>query len=223
VKERSPVLSANQPLALSRKQLEHEFFFQVASSSLRNSTSTRAVAYVRGEIFARRLDFSRERDVPKQFGHYGQEPFRGAQARSRERAAGYQVRATDIADRGYARLAGTLDFLTLNRLDANVGIAANRPFSDRILQHVIDLNPKKAALIWPLARVVAAYKWLSQAPLARILMLTPRPAIPPASYIAAGQKPKGARVEHCWLVFESGHHGPPRLHWLHRDYDGRAR
>ena len=32
----------------------------------RNTTS--AVAYVRGEIFARRLDFSRERDVPKQFG-----------------------------------------------------------------------------------------------------------------------------------------------------------
>ena len=35
------------------------------SMATRNTTS--AVAYVRGEIFARRLDLSRERDLPKQF------------------------------------------------------------------------------------------------------------------------------------------------------------
>jgi len=33
VKERSPVFSANQPLALSRKELEPEFFFQVADQT----------------------------------------------------------------------------------------------------------------------------------------------------------------------------------------------
>ena len=31
-------------------------------------------------------------------------------------------------------------------------------------------------------------------------------------------EPEGARVEHCWLIFERGHHGPPQLHWLRRDH-----
>jgi hypothetical protein len=75
------------------------------------------------------------------------------------------------------------------------------------------------ALIWPLARLVAAHEWLSTAPLARVLMMTPRPPMPPGSYIAAGKKPEGARVEHCWLIFERGHCGPARIGWLHRDFD----
>jgi hypothetical protein len=116
------------------------------------------------------------------------------------------------------RLDQTLDFLTVDRLDPDVSIVANPPFSDRILQHVINLDPVKAALIWPLARVVAAHEWLPTAPLARILMLTPRPSMPPAEYIATGRKPEGARVEHAWLAFERGHRGPPQLHWLHGDH-----
>jgi hypothetical protein len=54
---------------------------------------------------------------------------------------------------------------------------------------------------------------------------TPRPTMPPASYIAAGKKPQGARIEHCWLIFERGYRGRPQLDWLHRDRDlpGRGR
>jgi hypothetical protein len=134
--------------------------------------------------------------------------------------AGYETRATDITDtidRSYMRLDQTLDFLTVDRLDPDVAIVANPPFSDRIIQHVIALDPAKAALIWPFARLVAAHEWLSTAPLARVLMMTPRPSMPPASYIAAGETPGGARVEHCWLIFERGHRGPAQLLWLHRD------
>jgi hypothetical protein len=139
--------------------------------------------------------------------------------------AGYVTRATDIANRGYARLDTIADFLTIQHLDPATCIVANPPFSDRILQHVISLNPVKAALIWPLARVVAAHEWLNAAPLARVLMMKPRASMPPGSYIAAGWKPQGARVEHCWLIFERGRRGPPQLKWLHRDFDvpGRAR
>jgi hypothetical protein len=50
-------------------------------------------------------------------------------------------------------------------------------------------------------------------------MMTPRPAMPPLSYIQAGHKPEGARVEHTWLIFERGHRGPAELRWLHRDRD----
>jgi len=73
------------------------------------------------------------------------------------------------------------------------------------------------ALIWPFARIVAAWPWLAEAPLAHVWMMTPRPAMPPASYIAAGKKPEGARVEHCWLIFERGHHGLAQLGWLRRE------
>ena len=135
------------------------------------------------------------------------------------RAAGYQVRATDITDYGYELFDGVEDFLAVDRIDPIVSIVGNPPFDDQILQHAISLNPVKMALIWPLARLVAAHAWLSTAPLARVLMLTPRPSMPPGTYIAAGKKPQGARVEHAWLIFERGYRGQPRLGWLHRDFD----
>jgi hypothetical protein len=133
------------------------------------------------------------------------------------RAAGYSVRATDIVDRGYARLDGLQDFLQLERLDPDVSIVGKPPFDDAIAQHAIALDPIKMALIWPFARLVAAWPWLSEAPLAFVWMLTPRPAMPPGAYIAAGKKPEGARVEHAWLIFERGHREPAQLGWLRRD------
>jgi hypothetical protein len=135
------------------------------------------------------------------------------------RAAGYWTYASDICDHGYPHLDSVEDFLTVDHIKPDVSLVANPPFEDQILRHVISLNPIAAAMIWPLARVVAAYEWLSTAPLARVLMLTPRPPMPPLSYIQAGKKPEGARVEHAWLIFQRGHQGPAQLGWLHRDRD----
>jgi hypothetical protein len=135
------------------------------------------------------------------------------------RNAGYKVRATDIADRGYEHLDAIEDFSTIDHIDPEVSIVGNPPFTDAIAQHAIRLNPIKMALIWPFARIVAAWPWLADAPLARVYMLTPRPAMPPASYIAEGKKPEGARVEHCWLIFERDYYGPIELRWLRRERD----
>ena len=147
-----------------------------------------------------------------------QDPFAGwGRVAEAARAAGYMVRATDIADRGYP-LDAIENFLDIDHIDPETSIVGNPPFVDAIIQHAIRLNPVKMALIWPFARIVAAWPWLATAPLARIYMLTPRPAMPPASYVEAGKKPEGARVEHCWLVFERGHRGPAQLGWLHRDH-----
>jgi hypothetical protein len=134
------------------------------------------------------------------------------------RAAGYKVRATDIVDRGH-HLDAVEDFLAVDHVDPDVSIVGNPPFTDSIAQHAIKLDPIKMPLIWPFARIVAAWPWLATAPLAHIWMLTPRPALPPASYLEAGKKPEGARVEHCWLIFERGYDGLPQLGWLHRDRD----
>jgi hypothetical protein len=133
------------------------------------------------------------------------------------RAAGYATRATDLADRGYAQLDGIQDFLKVDHLDRDVSIVGNPPFVDEIVQHAIGLDPIKMCLIWPFARIVAAWPWLAEAPLVHVWMLTPRPAMPPASYLAAGKKPEGARVEHAWLIFERGHREPAQLGWLRRD------
>jgi hypothetical protein len=145
------------------------------------------------------------------------EPFAGwGRIAKAARAAGYAVRATDIVDRGYP-LDAVEDFLTVEYVDPNVSIVGNPPFTDAIVQHAIELNPVKLALIWPFARIVAAWPWLASTPLAHVYMLTPRPAMPPASYLEAGKKPEGARVEHCWMIFERGYCGLPTLGWLHRD------
>jgi hypothetical protein len=132
------------------------------------------------------------------------------------RGAGYATWASDLTERGYP-LDAIKDFLDVERISTNVSIVGNPPFEDTIAQHAVRLDPVKMALLWPFARLVAAWPWLAAAPLARVRMLTPRPALPPGSYIESGRKPEGARVEHCWLIFERGHRGQPRLHWLHRD------
>jgi hypothetical protein len=130
--------------------------------------------------------------------------------------AGYTTRATDITDHGYP-LDAIQDFLSVGRLDPDVSIVGNPPFDDHLIQHAIGLDPIKMALIWPFARLVAAWPWLATAPLAHVWMMTPRPAMPPGSYLAAGRKPEGARVEHAWLIFERGFDEAPRLGWLRRD------
>jgi hypothetical protein len=186
------------------KRLKHTHIFAPAENKF----------YLEPEWCSERL-FAVER-----FPRHVWDPFCGiGRVAEAARNAGYKTRATDIIDRGYARLDQTLDFLSVDRIDSNMAIAGNPPFIDAIVQHAIGLNPAKLALIWPLARLVAAYEWLSTAPLARVLMMTPRPPMPPGEYIAAGHKPEGARVEHCWLVFERGYRGQPRLSWLHRDFD----
>jgi hypothetical protein len=100
------------------------------------------------------------------------------------RSAGYPTWASDKTERGYP-LDSVKDFLEIERIrDANISIVSNPPFEDPIAQHAIRLNPVKMALIWPFARVVAAWPWLADAPLARVLLFTPRPPMPPGSYIA---------------------------------------
>jgi hypothetical protein len=154
----------------------------------------------------------------EQFPGLVHDPFCGTgRVVSAARAAGYDVRATDIVDYGYAGLDEVKDFLTIDNIGPDTSLVSNPPFEDEILQHVIDLDPIKAAMIWPLARLVAAGEWLSRAPLAHIWMLTPRPPMPPLSYIQAGFKPEGGRVEHCWLVFARGHHKLRTIGWLPRD------
>jgi hypothetical protein len=134
--------------------------------------------------------------------------------------AGHPVKASDIilrlsGDTEVDRLKATADFRDLSGPATN--IACNPPY--RVLptftQAALKLARRKVAVIFPVARLNAA-RWIMGAPLLRIWLMSPRPPMPPGSYLEAGHKPGGGRVDFCWLVFEHGHVGPAEVRWLHR-------
>jgi hypothetical protein len=66
-------------------------------------------------------------------------------------------------------------------------------------------------------RHLNAAHWLQELPLRRVWLLTPRPSMPPGSWIAKGNKPGGGTQDFCWIIFCRGYKGEPTINWLHRD------
>jgi hypothetical protein len=134
--------------------------------------------------------------------------------------AGYVVRASDIVFRQSAD-----DEIDALKCVADIrdcacpsdNICCNPPYRavPEFAQLALKLARRKVALIFPVARLNAAH-WLQGAPLRRVWLMSPRPPMPPGSYLAAGHKPQGGRVDFCWVVFEHGFSGDPELRWLHR-------
>jgi hypothetical protein len=134
------------------------------------------------------------------------------------RAFGYKVKACDIVDRGFSSTR-VEDFLERRSLAAG-SVVGNPPFNlvQMFARHaLLDLHAAKVALVFPVARLNAAHRWLKDLPLRRVWLLTPRPSMPPGHVIARGEKPGGGKVDFAWLVFEHGYAGSAELAWLHRD------
>jgi hypothetical protein len=96
----------------------------------------------------------------------------------------------------------------------------NPPFDDveGFCEHAIEIVIYKVAMLVPLRRLPAAH-WLRRLPLETIYLLTPRPSLPPAAWLAAGNKASGGAQDFAWLVFNKQYAigGEPKLRWLHRD------
>ncbi len=77
----------------------------------------------------------------------------------------------------------------------------------------------KVALLLPLPWMTGADKarWLANSPLSKVLVLTPRPSMPPGPVIEAGLEPGGGTEDFAWFLWQHGHKGPPTLGWLNRD------
>jgi hypothetical protein len=122
-----------------------------------------------------------------------------------------------FVDRGYPG-CGVEDFLKSNVRRDNI---VCNPLFDRadimkpFIEHALNVTTRKVAMIFPVARMNAA-RWMHQTPLRAMWLLTPRPSMPPASYLAAGNRPGGGRVDFCWLVWEHGYPFSPKLRWLDR-------
>lgn len=131
-------------------------------------------------------------------------------------AAGLTASGADIVDRGFAE-GKVEDFFTTTAMRDN--FVFNPPF-DRtrkltraFIRHALAHSRDKTAVIFPVASLNAA-RWLQDLPLRRVWLLSPRPSMPPGSYIAASNKPEGGRVDFCWLLFETGFDGCPEMAWL---------
>jgi hypothetical protein len=140
--------------------------------------------------------------------------------------AGYDVWGSDIVDRGRHGLGGHFrkrDFLTLAPVPWKIkpfSIVCNPPFDfvQEFCEHALEVGAEKVAMICLVRRLNAAH-WLRALPLERVWLLTPRPSMPPGSWIAKGGKPGGGTQDFCWLVFNRGRRliPDPELKWLHRD------
>jgi len=127
---------------------------------------------------------------------------------------GLRAYGSDITARGWD--ATPQDFFT--HTDQHDNIVSNPPF-DRIslfTLRALALARYKVALIMPTARLNAAH-WLETTPLQTIWLLTPRPSMPPGHVVKSEGKIGGGKSDYCWLVFEQGYIGAPRMKWLRRD------
>jgi hypothetical protein len=144
--------------------------------------------------------------------------------------AGYRAAGSDVVDRLHRRqleLDGTrfnkCDFLTMKRLPAYgfvASIICNPPYDymQEFCERALTMANYKVAMMCLLRRLPAA-KWLRSMPLETIYLLSPRPSMPPGSWIAAGNKPGGGTQDFVWLVFSKLHspRRPPVTRWLTRD------
>jgi hypothetical protein len=131
------------------------------------------------------------------------------------RKAGYNAAGFDLVNRGWDSSKTPFDFLHSTTMFDN--IVTNPPFdiAEQFITHAVKHARHKVAAIFPIRRLPAA-SWLQALPLARVLMLTPRPSMPSGTFIAAGGKVGGGTQDFCWLIFDHNHHGEPTIGWLAR-------
>jgi len=136
-------------------------------------------------------------------------------------AAGLRARGYDIVDRG-PHLAGVQDFMAAGR--SYVNIVTNPPFgiADEFVARAIELAAGKVAALLPLTWMSGSKRsrWLEQAGLARVWVLTPRPSMPPGIVVLNGLRPGQGTKDFGWFVFDQSWVGPPQLRWLHREAPG---
>lgn len=104
-------------------------------------------------------------------------------------------------------------------------IVSNPPFrlckkpDFAFVRKALDTATDRVALLLPLPWMTGAdkQKFLEQTPLAQVLVLTPRPSMPPGPVVEAGENLGGGTEDFAWFIWHHGYAGPPTLGWLNRD------
>jgi hypothetical protein len=148
--------------------------------------------------------------------------------------AGYRAAGSDIVDRLHRRQLGlvTTRFYKADFLNGGpptrapiMSIICNPPFESipEFCERALQLAEYKVAMMCLLRRLPAA-RWLRSMPLETIYLITPRPSMPPGSWIAAGNEPGGGTQDFVWLVFNKlrSPRSAPVTRWLTRDANVRG-
>lgn len=153
--------------------------------------------------------------------------------------AGYPFSCSDIAN----RWTKAPDGFSITRYQDDTrmhdNIVTNPPFDDVNKGETRETMPP--FLTWALSHarnqvaLLVPFKWfagdarsrlLETTPLSRILVLTPRPSMPPGDalldMLAHGEEPGGGKEDFAWAIFDLQNRDylyGPRFGWLHRDKD----
>lgn len=87
------------------------------------------------------------------------------------------------------------------------------------IEHALDVARYSVAVMVQTMWVMGdkRSRWLETKPVRKVLLITPRPSMPPGRVILAGDKPGGGTQDYCWVIFERGYRGPRELGWLHKN------
>lgn len=147
------------------------------------------------------------------------------------RAAGIEAWGTDLIRR-WNQCFETANFLDSHHEPRSVdNIVCNPPFRlcqaktivrgpepFAFVKRCLEVARYKVALLLPAGwhHSLAAADFLTgtEMGLAKILVLTPRPSMPPGRLIEAGVRPGGGTIDFAYFVFVRGHDGPPHGGWL---------
>jgi hypothetical protein len=138
------------------------------------------------------------------------------------REARYSTFGMDIVDRGastFHRFKKADFFATKGTFD---NIVCNPPYryGESFLEAALRRSHRKTAVllraVWANSGKRSA--WLETLPLKRVLMITPRPSMPPGAVILAsgGRDPSGGLQDYAWFVFQKGYEGAPIFGWARR-------
>jgi len=133
-------------------------------------------------------------------------------------SAGYLAFGADKVSRSSYCHVET-DFLTADG-QAPGSIVSNPPFklAREFAKKALELASYKVALLLPTLWLHGdeRSRWLAGTPLAKVLIITPRPSMPPGPVIEAGIAPGGGKADFAWFIWRRGYVGSASIDWLRR-------
>jgi hypothetical protein len=138
------------------------------------------------------------------------------------RLAGYKAFGTDLKIRSQFCMQA-IDFMapTPRPKSYSQNIVCNPPFgiAEDFVRLALERYQSKMAMLLPLDWIAGdeRTRWLEHSELRRVLILTPRPSMPPGLLIEQGFEASRGKANFAFYVFEKGFHGRADLDWLRRD------
>lgn len=132
--------------------------------------------------------------------------------------AGLKAVGTDIMQRWQDGTPGRArrDFLTCSALPGVEMIVSNPPFKHALefAKRAIEMA-QGVALLLPSTWMYGAKRseWLATTPLRWILLLVPRPSMPP---VGSDVAPGGGKVDYAWFVWDRNFKGEVTVTWLRK-------